>query len=67
MQMHIIGTVRIVYGAWSTVSVPLSVPVWFHSSKLAAAGLLLWARRAGAISRSLPGVRQQRRTAGECG
>ena len=29
-----------------TVSAVLSVPTWAHSSKVAAAGLLLWARRA---------------------
>jgi len=42
-----------------TVSVRLSVPAWTHSSKPAAARLLLWARRAGDTDR-LP---QQRRVA----
>jgi len=48
------GTARIVCGAVSMKryavrsSVRLSVPAWAHSSKpAAAAGLLLWARRAG--------------------
>jgi len=44
-------------------SVRLSVPAWTHSSKPAAAGLLLWARQAGNIDRLL----QQRRATGECG
>jgi len=45
-----------------TVSVHLSVPARAHSSKPAAAGLLLWARRAGDISRLLhAGAQQQRR------
>jgi len=38
-------------------SVRLSVPAWAHSSKPAAAGLLLWARQAGDLDR----LRQQRR------
>ena len=40
-----------------------SVPAWAYSCRPAAAGLLLWARRAGDIDRLL----QQRRAAGECG
>jgi len=35
------------------VSIRLSVPAWAHSSKPAAAGLLLWAQRAGDIDRLL--------------
>ena len=45
-------------------SVHLSVrlsPTWTHNSRPAAAGLLLWARRAGNIDRLLPGARLQRR------
>ena len=34
-------------------SVRLSVPAWIHSSKPAAVGLLLWARRAGDPSNSI--------------
>jgi len=41
------------------VSVRLSVPAWAHSSKPAAAGLLLWARRTGDISRLLHGAQQR--------
>jgi len=44
------------------MSVCLSVTAWANSSKLATAGLLVWAR-AGDIDRLL----QQRRAAGECG
>jgi len=43
-------------------SVRLSVPARAHCSKRAAAGLLLWARRAGDIDRL-----QHQRAAGECG
>jgi len=35
------------------VSVRLSVAAWAHSSKAAAAGLLLWALQAGDINRLL--------------
>ena len=61
-----INTARIVCGAGSVKrygvcpSVRPSVPAWAHSTKPAAAGLLLWARRAGDIDRWL----QQRRAAG---
>ena len=52
------GTARIVCGAGSIrYDVRLSVPAWAPSSKPAAAGLLLRARRAGDIDRLL----QQRR------
>ena len=44
-------------------SVRLSVPAWADSSKPAAVGLLLWARRAVDIDRLL----RQWRAAGECG
>ena len=44
-------------------SVCLSVPAWADSSKPAAVGLLLWARRAVDIDRLL----RQWRAAGECG
>ena len=44
------------------LSVFLSITTWAHSSKPAAADLLLWARRAGDNDRLL----QQRRAAGEC-
>ena len=44
------------------LSVLLSITTWAHSSKPAAADLLLWARRAGDNDRLL----QQRRVAGEC-
>jgi len=47
----------------SVVSARLSVPAWGHSSKPAAAGLLLPSRRGGDIDRLL----QQRRAVGECG
>jgi len=43
-----------------TVSVRLSVPAWAHSKKSAAAGLLLWAQRAGDIDRLLLSLQQQR-------
>jgi len=46
------------------VSVRPSVVAWAHSSKLAAAGLLLWARRAGNIDRLL---RDRRLAAAACG
>jgi len=36
-----------------TVTVHLSVPAWAHSSKPAAAGLLLWAQQVGDINRLL--------------
>jgi len=49
-----------------TVSVHLSVPARAHSSKPAAAGLLLWARQAGDISRLLHGWRSAA-AAGGCG
>jgi len=45
----------------------LSVPAWANIGKPAAAGLLLWARRAGDIDRLLSGAQRQRREAGECG
>ena len=48
-----------------TVRCP-TVPAWAHSSKPAAAGLLLWARRAGDIDRLLNG-RCSAAAAGECG
>jgi len=48
-----------------TVSVRLSVPC--HSSKPAAAGLLLLARRAGNIARLLHARRSAAAAAGECG
>jgi len=60
-----VGSARLVCGAGSMkgrVSVRLSVPAWAHSSKPAAADLLLWAQRGG-IDRLL----QQRRAAAECG
>ena len=44
-------------------SVHLSIPAWAHSRKSAAAGFLMWARRAGDIDRLL----QLQRAAGECG
>jgi len=37
----------------------VSVPAWAHSSKPTAAGLLLWARRAGDIDRLLKQRREQ--------
>ena len=49
-----------------TVSVRLSVPAWARNSKPAAAGLLLWARRAGDVDRLLHG-RRSAAAAGECG
>ena len=45
-----------------TMSVRLSVPAWAHSSKPAAANLLLWARRAGDNYRSIAAA-----AACECG
>ena len=48
-----------------TVRCP-TVPAWAHSSKPAAAGLLLWARWAGDIDRLLNG-RCSAAAAGECG
>ena len=50
----------------SVVSVRLSVPAWAHSGKPAAAGLLLWAWRAGDIDRLLHG-RRSAAAVGECG
>jgi len=46
--------------------VRLSVPAWAHSSKPVAAGLLLWARRAGDIDRLLHG-QSSAAAALECG
>jgi len=40
-------------------SVRLSLPAWLHSSKPAAAGLLLWARPEGDIDRLLHGAQQR--------
>jgi len=63
----IIGTAHVVIGAGSMrrygvrPSVRQSLPARAHSSKPAAAGLLLWARRAGDIDRLL----QQRRAPGK--
>jgi len=37
----------------------LSLPAWLHSSKPAAAGLLLWARPKGDIDRLLHGAQQR--------
>jgi len=51
-----------------TMYVRLSLPTWAHSSKPAAAGLLLW--RGGqeiSIDCCTVGAQQQQRAAGECG
>jgi len=52
------------YGVRSSVRLFVHLPsIWANSSKPAAAGLLLWARRAGDIDR----LWQQWRAADECG
>ena len=70
------GTARILCGARSMhlsgvrpsvcLSVDMSVPARAHSSKPAAASLLLWARFAGDIDRLLRGARHEAGEFGQC-